>query len=457
MPDQPRSGPGALAGQLCRYADQRPTDLAVSYRDVDLNWRELRDEVARRARDAGPVSVVREDERLEFVLDYLAAHAAGVPLVVAGDHEVGWVLNLVEAQSQAVRGLCPGGAEVLFTSGSTARAKAVLLDGAQMARKAAQINEVLGPAPDAIEVLSLPMSHSFGLGRLRCAVSAGRAVRLTDRLPSVDAVFDELRRWPRASFAFVSSVVKLLVARHGEALARWAPGIAQLEIGSEPLEAEVRSQLRRLLPHTRLGMHYGMTELSRVAMVDLHGHHGLDSAGHAMPDTEVRVAMPGSGELRTAGAGDLHVRGAAMVRAYLDDGAVRPVAPDSWLPTGDHGAIGGGMVTIRGRVSHVVNILGKKVVPEETEGVIRRFLGVVDCVCLPYELTAGVFVLAALVVAVPGVPVDRAALHGHLRRSLPAHQVPRRIEFVPDLPRLPNGKVDRRSAGSLVSQRREGR
>ena len=432
--------------RLAAHAVERPDELAVCFRDTELTWADLLAEVDTRAGALGPGwTVLREDDRLAFVVDYLAAARAGAPVVIA-EHAAPPHLRADEA-----RALCPGGAEVLFTSGSSATAKAVLLDGAQLARKAEQINAAL-PGSDGVEVLSLPLRHSFGLGRLRCALSAGRTVVLTDRLSSPGAVFDALDRWPRATFGFVSSTVKLLLARHRDALAHRAPAIAQIEIGSEPLEEEYRRQLAELLPGTALHMHYGMTELSRIAMVDLRDPRTAGTAGWAMPDTELRVRDTESGDLRPHGTGDLCVRGAAMVRAHLDDNGLVPVDPGSWLPTGDHGTLTeDGLVVVTGRRSNVVKILGEKVVLEDTERAIGQFADGLRGVCVPAELTAGVSILVAVVEVPPGPALDRSALHEFLRDRLPAHQVPRRIVAVPQLPRLANGKLDRQAVAALVT------
>ena len=96
-------------------------------------------------------------------------------------------------------------------------------------------------------------------------------------------------------------------------------------------------------------------------------------------------------------------------------------------------------------------ILGENVVPEETERLIRRFPSVVDCVCVRIELVPGVYILAALI-ETDGVRVpDQAELHEYLRRNLPAHQVPRRLVFTDELPRLANGKIDRKLAAEAAA------
>ena len=342
-----------------------------------------------------------------------------------------------------------GGPEVMFTSGSSAQPKAVLLDGHEMFRKAEQINAFVGNRPDTVEVLCLPLVHSFGLGRLRCAIANGQSIVLQNGLGSAGQLQEALAR-PNVGFGFVSSMVKVLLSRYTNLLGENSSNIAYLEIGSEPLEPEYRQQLVRLLPRTRLCLHYGMTELSRAAMVDLRRGSATATIGSAMPDTEIGID-DGAGGVHAMGSGEIALRGAAMLRAYLDGNGMRQMAAGMWLRTGDRGYIDEtGQVTISGRLSNVLKIHGENVVPEETERLIRRLPLVVDCVCVRKELLPGVYILAALI-QTDGVPVpDQAEVHDYLRRNLPAHQVPRRFVYTNELPRLANGKIDRKLAAESV-------
>lgn len=453
------SDPDVMAGpiyrSLRRYAQSNPDKLALRRDGTALTYAQLLAEVDTRASSAREKAreawvFVYADDKLEFVLNYLAAASLNAPLVVTSQAALTDAMverltrNLPEVLTMPL-----GGPEVLFTSGSSNKPKAVLLDGHQMFRKAEQINAFVGNRPDAVEVLCLPLMHSFGLGRLRCAIANGQSIVLQNGLGSAGQIKEALTQ-PNVGFGLVSSLVKVLLSRYASLLGENSSNIAYVEVGSEPLEPEYRQQLVQLLPRTRLCLHYGMTELSRAAMVDLRRGAATATIGFAMPDTEVGID-DGTGGVRATGSGEIALRGAAMLRAYLDDDGMRPMAPGMWLRTGDRGYIDEtGQVTISGRLSNMLKIHGENVVPEETERLVRRFPGVVDCVCVRKELLPGVYILAALI-ETDGVPVpDQAELHDYLRRYLPAHQVPRRFVYTNELPRLANGKINRQLASETA-------
>lgn len=432
---------------VVEHATTRSAKTALRCGAVTLSYQDLLREVDR----AEPVpdwTVLDDSDKPSFVIRYLAAVKTGTPVVIG---EPGTTTESVVRTLR--RHPATRATEVMFTSGSSAGAKAVLLDGTAMYRKALHINKFLGATESVTELVTLPLRHSFGLGRLRAALAYGQTVVLPETAWTPDVLLRAAERHAPAGLALISSTVKLMLNRYAATLERTGPHISQLEIGSEPLDAEHRARLTRLLPDTRIAMHYGMTESSRTAMIDLHAPQGeRPSAGHALPDVEIGVRTDHGVE--AVGAGEICVRGPATLRAYVRDDQIVPLGPDEWFSTGDLGELGhdGGLV-VTGRLSNVLKILGKKVSLEDTERAIRSHAPELDCVCVPRELLPGVLVMVALVESDSFGQDDRSRLFSHLERHLPAHQLPRDITAVARLPRLANGKVDRQGAAELVVRR----
>ena len=61
-------------------------------------------------------------------------------------------------------------ADILFTTGTTGAPKGVALSYANLSAAANNINTFIQNTKDDVELLALPVSHSFGLGRLRCSL-----------------------------------------------------------------------------------------------------------------------------------------------------------------------------------------------------------------------------------------------------------------------------------------------
>ncbi|MBN2579221.1 MAG: AMP-binding protein, partial [Pirellulales bacterium] len=88
--------------------------------------------------------------------------------------------SLSKPQVPALKPVCrlEDPADLLFTTGTTGRRKGVVLTQGNIAQAARNINTFIPLQDDDVEVLPLPLSHSFGLGRLRCWARAGHCLAL---------------------------------------------------------------------------------------------------------------------------------------------------------------------------------------------------------------------------------------------------------------------------------------
>ena len=118
---------------------------------------------------------------------------------------------------------------------------------------------------------------------------------------------------------------------------------------------------------------------------------------------------------------------------------------------GDFGRIEpDGSVTLLGRGVTTINTGGEKVYPGEVEEAIRTLPDVDDCLVLGIRDERFGQAVAALVVPDPGRALAADDVTGAVRALVAGYKVPRRIRFVDQVPRLPNGKVDYDSSRDLI-------
>lgn len=152
-------------------------------------------------------------------------------------------------------------------------------------------------------------------------------------------------------------------------------------------------------------------------------------------------------------AGELYLGGAGLALGYLrhpDLSAERFVPnPFSQQParlykTGDRVRwLADGNLEFVGRIDEQVKIRGLRIEPGEIEAVLGRHAGVARAVVVAHAVAAKGPILAAYVA---GEPAPGAVeLRAYLRKHLPDHMVPTAFVFLPSLPVMPNGKVDRRA------------
>jgi len=138
----------------------------------------------------------------------------------------------------------------------------------------------------------------------------------------------------------------------------------------------------------------------------------------------------------------ISIRGAMLASRYLDGTAIAPE-----LATADLGFVDDGELHVLGRADDVIISGGENVHPTQVEAVLAATPGVRAAAAFGVpDATWGQVVGAAISVAA-GFDRDGAIARWHA--SLPPHARPRRLVIVEELPRLPSGKLDRRSLGGL--------
>jgi O-succinylbenzoic acid--CoA ligase len=160
---------------------------------------------------------------------------------------------------------------------------------------------------------------------------------------------------------------------------------------------------------------------------------GIAYDGQALDGVDVRVDD----------AGQIHVRGPMLLRAYRD--GTDPKDRDGWLATGDAGVIDGtGRLEVHGRLDDMIVTGGEKVWPLAVEDVMRRHPGVADVAVAGRPDPDWGERVVAWVVPAAGGPPSLAEVREHVRAVLPAYAAPRQVVVVGELPTTALGKVRRK-------------
>jgi long-chain acyl-CoA synthetase len=487
-----------LVHTLLERAEHDGDRLALATDGVSLTWAELaarvRGTAARLADEgvtAGDRIVLAASTSPAFVAGYFATHLLGAialpvdPRIPAGrlgriadavDPRAIFLARALELPGRAVRdveelgraedasadvpgaALAPGAgdpedtADVLFTSGTTGQPKGVVLSHRAIGAAARNINAYLRNGKDDVEVLPLPLSHSFGLGRLRCEVLAGGAIVLVDGFTAAGKLFEAMRQHRATGFTFVPAGLAVLLRTTGDTLGEFADTLRWVEIGSAAMPPEHKDQLMRLLPRTRICMHYGLTEASRSAFVEFHEAKAagrLHSIGKATPGVAIRVVDATGAERPTGERGRLVLKADTTLSGYWrDEDATREAHVDGWLITGDVGhADADGWLYLDAREKDLINVGGREVSPVEIERILEEHETVAEAACVgvpdPQGITGSV--VKAFLVAKPGVdpPPKPVVLAKHLRGRIEPYKMPVAFVWVEALPRTESGKLQR--------------
>jgi long-chain acyl-CoA synthetase len=412
---------------------------------------------------AVPIDPQTPKSRLGYII--YQVEPKGVFTVRDYEHEIVEVHRINELDCQGPRAgqfyvPSPDGvADIMFTTGTTGNPKGVILTHENIFSAATNINQFIKNSDEDVEVVTLPLSHSFGLGRLRCNILAGGALVLTGGMKLPGQILRSIEKWNATGFTFVPAGLTVLFRLTGDELRNYSEQLRYIEIGSAPMTMDNKKRLMRLLPKTRICMHYGLTEASRSTFIEFHeSKDKLHSIGKPSPNVEVKVSDEDRPELPSNQSGRILVKGKMVMKGYWrDEELTKRVFHDGWLYTGDIGyRDADGYIYLAGREGDIINVGGLKVSPAEVEEALTMHEKIENCACIGIPDPGGITgeaVKAFLVAKNPStLNPEREELVQFLNDKLEPYKIPVDFEWVDSLPQTASGKIQRNSLKRKTSK-----
>ena len=331
-------------------------------------------------------------------------------------------------------------AAILFTSGTEAAPRAVVLTHGNFFWSALASARNLGVRANDLWLLTLPLHHVGGLSILTRSAYYGTAALIQERFDP-EAVNEAIDREGVTLVSLVPPMLERMLDARG---ARPYPDTLRAALlggGMAPPELLQRA--------AELGMRalptYGMTETASqvTTLSPREWPDGLRTVGRPLPFVEVQVRGPERPVLAPDEEGEIYVRGSVVAQAYFDDEQGNKTAFEGrWLRTGDYGAWdpSGRLRILDRRVDRIV-AGGENVSPAEVEDALRRHPAVADACVVSFPADSHGQGVAAALVLRPGTAVTLEELREHAGRSLAPFKLPRLISIVETLPRSPAGKL----------------
>jgi long-chain acyl-CoA synthetase len=365
-----------------------------------------------------------------------------------GCRPLGDLLAAAGAASPAHSPRDPGDAACIqFTSGTTALPKGVVLTHANLCVNAVQTARAHGLSADSVCLNHLPTYHPM---HLNSAVFAGATQVLCADADPVAAV--AAANTYRASHYYSLPVRLARLAADPRLAGTRLETVTAIASGGSALPATAAQTLSH---HFRVPVFqgYGLAETSPL----LHSASPDDpcpgSVGPPVAGTETRIADVGTGAVAAPGdRGEVQVRGPQVMRRYLGD-ILPPLDADGWLSTGDVGYLDeSGRLYLVDRLKDVFKCDNWLVSPSEIEYVLARHPKVAECAVVDRPDHFSGAVAYAFVVPVAGAGQDRAEpaedlkaeIQAAVNRQVPYYKQIRQLSLVAEIPRSPNGKVERK-------------
>ncbi|HEY6166465.1 MAG TPA: Pls/PosA family non-ribosomal peptide synthetase [Verrucomicrobiae bacterium] len=337
---------------------------------------------------------------------------------------------------------------VIYTSGSTGRPKGVQVEHRSVCNFVRGEGRLFGVRPSDRVYQGLSIAFDASVEEVWLAFFAGAT--LVVATPEIARSGPDLARHLTAARITVVSTVPTPFSMLEEDV----PTLRLLIFGGEACPPDLVRRWAK--PGRRIINTYGPTEATVTATSAELDPNKPVTLGRPLPNYFAYVLDDSLQPLPPGEPGELHIGGIGLARGYVgrpdltrEKFLANPFAKNGEAPriykTGDRVRwTADGELEFLGRVDSQVKLRGYRIELSEIEAVLMEDDKVRAAACAVREDTPGVQQLVGYVVPSNG-EIDKDRLRASLQRRLPAYMIPALIETIPDLPRLPSGKLDRAS------------
>jgi malonyl-CoA/methylmalonyl-CoA synthetase len=394
--------------------------------------------------DAGPRVLVGTPARADELGPVAARHGGRLEtLGTEGDGSLADALTSADPAFTPRRRAGSDLAAILYTSGTTGRAKGAMLSHDNLVANARTLVEVWRFTERDVLIHALPIFHTHGLFvATNTILLAGGAMLFLERFDAETVV----RLMPRATVMMGVPTYYTRLLAHPDFDRALTAGMRVFISGSAPLSAEVHKAFLERTGHAILER-YGMSETGMNTSNPYDGERRPGTVGFPLPDVKLRITDPETGAVRPRGeVGVIEVKGPNVFSGYwgLAEKTAEAFRDDGWFVTGDLARLDDdGYVHIVGRDSDLIISGGFNVYPAEVEAHLDALAGVAESAVIgvPHpDFGEGVTAVVALE---PGAKLSEDEVRRALAAELANFKQPKRVFFVPTLPRNAMGKIQK--------------
>lgn len=404
--------------------------------------------------DSGAKAAIVTPELLPMIT--AAGEGLGMKLLVVGEDpaSTAGTMRFVELEAADPIPIEPLGdddlAALLYTGGTTGRAKGVMLSHRGLWESGKGIDQVARTMTATRSLLPLPLSHAYGL-----IVAIGgfhsdrRQVSVLQRWFDPQGWLELVQEHRLQSSPVVPSMLQMILdLPHAD---YDLSSLESLGSGGAPLLPAVRERVEKTLGVMILEG-YGCTEASAVISASTVTENRPGSVGKPLPHAEVAILDVSRKPVPTGQEGEICVRGAGVMLGYWKDPeqTARTVV-DGWLHTGDVGRFDeDGYLYVVDRVKDLIIRGGFNVFPRDVEDALLEHAAVAAAavVGVPDEKSGEEVVAVASLH--PGATATPEELVEFARARLARYKYPREVRIIDTVPLTSVGKTDRRAVRALV-------
>lgn len=221
-------------------------------------------------------------------------------------------------------------------------------------------------------------------------------------------------------------------------------------MAGSPCPIKVMRQVIDMMNMKDITICYGLTEASPVitqTRTDDHISKRVETVGRPMPEIEVRLIDPGTGEPVDAGVqGEVCCRGYNVMKGYynMPEETTGTIDADGWLHSGDLGVMDeDGYLSITGRLKDMIIRGGENIYPREIEEFLFTMDGVQDVQVVGVSSPKYGEEVGAFIILKSGYDYAPEDVRDFCRGKIARYKTPKYVAFVSDYPMTASGKVQK--------------
>lgn len=345
---------------------------------------------------------------------------------------------------------------LLFTTGTTGSSKGVVMLHRGDVGIAGNVIEGTSMKKGNVEIIPMPLNHSFGIRRYQSDMVNGGTVCLMDGMVFIGTLWKLVEKYGATSMAISPASLGMIFHLSDERIADYADQLDYIQIGSAPLAEADKEKLLRLLPDTRLYNFYGSSEAGCACILEFSGNGNKTGCiGRPTVNSIVRFTDD-AGNVVENGSPEAPVLlswgGSIVMEGYYNDpDLTAETLVGGYVRTKDLAYLDeDGDCILVGRADDVINYGGSKISPAEIENLALgyEYIDDVAFTSISDPITGELPVI--LVIQKDGY--DEAEFERFLTDRLESYKLPRKYIYVDNIPKTFKGSVLRKEVRKLAEQ-----
>ncbi len=331
---------------------------------------------------------------------------------------------------------------IIFTSGTTSKPKGVRLTHKNVLTATTNIVKMIGLQSDDLEINSLSLSHSFGLGCLHAIFLQGATSLIFKNTINLKEILKNGKHQKATGFVGVPVTFYKILNSFTELFSSMF-SIRYMLTNTAPMKKESILKIINLLPKANFYTYYGLTEASRSTFLLFNKNKNkLKSVGKTASGVEIKILDDNGKHLSNNQIGEIFIKGDHVIKNYWNNPKADESINDGWLRTGDLGYFDSDeFLYLKSRKDDMLNVGGEKFTPEEVESIIKEIPEILDAAVI--GISNDLFGQLPIAFVVINNKITSDHIINYCSKKLERYKIPQKIIFLDDIPKTDSGKIKR--------------